>query len=165
MGKVVALQIRTYEKPGTHICAAFLNNNSTKKAATITFKGQDYYLPPKSISILPDCKTVVYNTDSVTPNLKLSLLWWEIMFLANLESAWRDGITLVASFFSIFLWQIVAQHNARNFHPSKKASNLKWEMSQESIPQMHHLETRSKEPLELYNMTKDTSDYAWYSTR
>ncbi|KAI8554079.1 hypothetical protein RHMOL_Rhmol05G0069700 [Rhododendron molle] len=117
------LEIRTYEKPGTNTCAAFLNNNSTKQAATIKFKGQDYYLPPKSISVLPDCKTVVYNTAS-----------------------------------------IVAQHNARNFKPSKKASNLKWEMSQESIPEMQQLQTTSKVPMELYNLTKDTSDYAWYST-
>ncbi|KAG5547740.1 hypothetical protein RHGRI_013433 [Rhododendron griersonianum] len=62
------------------------------------------------------------------------------------------------------LWGIVAQHNARNFKPSKKASNLKWEMSQESIPEMQQLQTTSKEPMELYNLTKDTSDYAWYST-
>lgn len=73
-GEVDSLQIRTYEKPGTNTCAAFLNNNSTKQAATIKFKGHDYYLPPKSISILPDCKTVVYNSASVTTNLKLSLL-------------------------------------------------------------------------------------------
>lgn len=73
-GEVDSLQIRTYEKPGTNTCAAFLNNNSTKQAATIKFKGQDYYLPPKSISILPDCKTVVYNSVSVTTNLKLLLL-------------------------------------------------------------------------------------------
>ncbi|PSS12101.1 Beta-galactosidase [Actinidia chinensis var. chinensis] len=117
------LEIRTYEKPGTQICAAFLNNNSTKSPATIKFRGQDYYLPRKSISILPDCNTVVFNTQS-----------------------------------------IVAQHNARNFHPSKKASDLNWEMSQETVPKIDELSLKSKEPMELYNLTKDTSDYAWYTT-
>ncbi|CAL5402278.1 unnamed protein product [Camellia sinensis] len=117
------LEVRTYEKPGTSICTAFLNNNNTKVPATINFRGQEYYLPPKSIGILPDCKTLVYNTQT-----------------------------------------IVAQHNARNFHPSKKASNLKWEMSPEVIPTMNQLSVKSKTPLELYSFTKDTSDYAWYST-
>ncbi|KAI8025515.1 Beta-galactosidase 13 [Camellia lanceoleosa] len=119
----VDLEIRTYEKPGTDICAAFLNNNHSKIPGTIKFRGKDYYLPPKSISILPDCKTVVFNTQT-----------------------------------------IVSQHNARNFHPSKNAQNLKWEMSQESIPNIHQLPLKSKFPLELYSLTKDTSDYAWYST-
>ena len=63
------------------------------------------------------------------------------------------------------LKQIVAQHNARNFHPSKKANKLKWEMSQESIPTIDELSVKYKSPLELYMFTKDTSDYAWYSTR
>ncbi|PIN19160.1 Beta-galactosidase [Handroanthus impetiginosus] len=59
------LEITTYEKAGTNICAAFLANNDTREDATINFRGVDYYLPPKSISILPDCKTVVYNTQTV----------------------------------------------------------------------------------------------------
>ncbi|PSS29520.1 Beta-galactosidase [Actinidia chinensis var. chinensis] len=117
------LEIRTYEKPGTDICAAFLTNNNSKTPATINFRGQDYGLPQKSISILPDCKTVVFNTQT-----------------------------------------IVAQHNARSFHPSKKANKLKWEMSQESIPTIEELSVKYKSPLELYAFTKDTSDYAWYST-
>ncbi|KAL6963709.1 hypothetical protein U1Q18_034714, partial [Sarracenia purpurea var. burkii] len=117
------LEIRTYEKPGTDICAAFLNNNHTKIPATINFRGQEYYLPGKSISILPDCKTVVFNTQT-----------------------------------------IVAQHSARSFHPSKKARKLKWEMFGESIPSMNELPVQSKVPLELYSLTKDTSDYAWYGT-
>ncbi|XP_057500684.1 beta-galactosidase 13-like [Actinidia eriantha] len=117
------LEIRTYEKPGTDICAAFLTNNHSKTPATINFRGRDYVLPQRSISILPDCKTVVFNTQ-----------------------------------------KIVAQHNARNFHPSKKANKLKWEMSQESIPTIDELSVKYKSPLELYMFTKDTSDYAWYST-
>lgn len=62
---VHSLQVRYYEKPGSNICAAFLTNNNSKMAQTVNFKGQEYYLPPRSISVLPDCKTVVYNTQTV----------------------------------------------------------------------------------------------------
>ncbi|KAE8008752.1 hypothetical protein FH972_005235 [Carpinus fangiana] len=56
------IEARLYETPGTNVCAAFLANNNSKEAATASFRGVDYYLPPRSISILPDCKTVVFNT-------------------------------------------------------------------------------------------------------
>ncbi|CAM8937839.1 unnamed protein product [Rhodiola kirilowii] len=59
------LEITTFEKTGTNVCAAFLTNNDTMKAQTIQFRGAEYYLPQRSISILPDCKTVVYNTFTI----------------------------------------------------------------------------------------------------
>ncbi|KGN43246.1 beta-galactosidase 13 [Cucumis sativus] len=59
------LEARFYEKPGTNICAAFLANNDTKSAQTINFRGREFLLPPRSISILPDCKTVVFNTETI----------------------------------------------------------------------------------------------------
>ncbi|KAK6143379.1 hypothetical protein DH2020_023727 [Rehmannia glutinosa] len=59
------LEITTYEKPGTKICVAFLTNNNSRVDSTINFRGVDYYLPAKSVSILPDCKTVVFNTQTV----------------------------------------------------------------------------------------------------
>ncbi|KAJ4889184.1 Beta-galactosidase 13 [Raphanus sativus] len=58
-------EIRYYEQPGTKVCAAFLANNNTEAAETIKFKGKEYVIPPRSISILPDCKTVVYSTAEV----------------------------------------------------------------------------------------------------
>ncbi|XP_059653985.1 beta-galactosidase 13-like [Cornus florida] len=116
------LEIRTFEKPG-EMCAAFLINNKTRDGATIKFRGQDIYLPAKSISILPDCKTVVYNTQT-----------------------------------------IVAQQSSRNFVPSTKACNLKWEMFRETILTTKDMSNKNKMPQELYGLTKDTSDYAWYST-
>ncbi|GAB4853176.1 hypothetical protein Ancab_017363 [Ancistrocladus abbreviatus] len=47
------------------ICAAFLRNNDTHHSQTINFKGKDILLPKKSVSILPDCQTVVFNTDMI----------------------------------------------------------------------------------------------------
>lgn len=60
------IQVRIYEKPGTNICVAFITNNHTNQAATVNFRGSNYFMPPHSISVLPDCKTVVYNTQMVT---------------------------------------------------------------------------------------------------
>lgn len=60
------MQIIVYEKPGSDICAAFITNNHTKTPKTINFRGSDYILPPRSISILPDCKSLVFNTQMVT---------------------------------------------------------------------------------------------------
>ncbi|KAF5735934.1 beta-galactosidase 13-like [Tripterygium wilfordii] len=58
-------EAQIYEKPGTDICAAFLSNNNSRTPATVTFRGHQYYLPQHSISIVPDCKTVVYNTKMI----------------------------------------------------------------------------------------------------
>ncbi|XP_071723049.1 beta-galactosidase-like isoform X2 [Rutidosis leptorrhynchoides] len=43
-------------------CAAFLANYDPKSTATVKFANSQYYLPAWSVSILPDCKTEVYNT-------------------------------------------------------------------------------------------------------
>ncbi|KAG6779658.1 hypothetical protein POTOM_016052 [Populus tomentosa] len=113
---------RFFEKPGTNDCAAFLANNNTKDPETVTFRGKKYYLPAKSISILPDCKTVVYNTMTV-----------------------------------------VSQHNSRNFVKSRKTDGkLEWKMFSETIPS--NLLVDSRIPRELYNLTKDKTDYAWFTT-
>ncbi|KAL5779420.1 hypothetical protein ACOSQ2_010157 [Xanthoceras sorbifolium] len=47
-------------------CAAFLVNNDNRKHSTVLFRNCSYELPRKSISILPDCKTVAFNTDKVS---------------------------------------------------------------------------------------------------
>ena len=46
-------------------CAAFLVNNGSREARVV-FQGHRYVLPRKSIIILPDCKTVAFNTAMVT---------------------------------------------------------------------------------------------------
>lgn len=51
-------------------CAAFLANFNSRYSATVLFNGNHYNLPPWSISILPDCKNVVYNTATVTAEIK-----------------------------------------------------------------------------------------------
>ncbi|KAL1308933.1 hypothetical protein HN51_051562 [Arachis hypogaea] len=58
-------EIRVYEKPGTPICAAFLFNNHSTEAVTINFRGKNFFVPGHSISIIPDCKNEVLNTDNI----------------------------------------------------------------------------------------------------
>ncbi|XP_060198279.1 beta-galactosidase 16-like isoform X1 [Lycium barbarum] len=47
-------------------CAAFLVNIDNSKSAVVQFQNSSYELPRQSISILPDCKTVAFNTAKVS---------------------------------------------------------------------------------------------------
>ncbi|KAL4632699.1 hypothetical protein ACB092_04G069400 [Castanea dentata] len=46
-------------------CAAFISNGDDKNDKTIEFRNVSYHLPAWSVSILPDCKNVVFNTAEV----------------------------------------------------------------------------------------------------
>ncbi|KAG4952088.1 hypothetical protein JHK85_045955 [Glycine max] len=46
-------------------CAAFLSNYDSKSSARVMFNNMHYNLPPWSVSILPDCRNVVFNTAKV----------------------------------------------------------------------------------------------------
>ncbi|CAL9084947.1 unnamed protein product [Musa textilis] len=46
-------------------CAAFLANHDPNSYAKIMFNNMHYNLPPWSISILPDCRNVVFNTAKI----------------------------------------------------------------------------------------------------
>ncbi|RZB55397.1 beta-galactosidase-like isoform X2 [Glycine soja] len=54
------LEVHVFKTSGA--CAAFLANYDTKSSASVKFGNGQYDLPPWSISILPDCKTAVFNT-------------------------------------------------------------------------------------------------------
>ncbi|XP_042024656.1 beta-galactosidase 3-like [Salvia splendens] len=104
-------------------CAAFLSNYDTNSTAKVMFDNMHYILPPWSISILPDCKTVAFNTakvevqtsrlDMLPSNSKMSS--WET-YNEDLNSS-GDG----SSFSAVGL-------------------------------------------LEQINVTRDASDYLWYTT-
>ncbi|KAL3835327.1 hypothetical protein ACJIZ3_010063 [Penstemon smallii] len=53
-----------YEDP-TGACTAFISNMDDKNDKTVVFRNTSYYLPAWSVSILPDCKNVVFNTAKV----------------------------------------------------------------------------------------------------
>ncbi|XP_019709489.2 beta-galactosidase 11 [Elaeis guineensis] len=118
-------EARLYESPESNVCVAFLTNTNPRVDGTVNFRGTDYFLPHRSISILPDCKTVVFNTQMVN-----------------------------------------AQHNARTFRTEDVTrKNDKWQMFQERIPKFLKKGIVASRPLDLYNMTKDITDYMWYTTR
>ncbi|OMO52031.1 hypothetical protein CCACVL1_29402 [Corchorus capsularis] len=50
---------------GSGVCAAFLSNTDNKTDVNVVFRNVSYHLPAWSVSILPDCKNVVYNTAKV----------------------------------------------------------------------------------------------------
>ncbi|KAI5435901.1 hypothetical protein KIW84_022358, partial [Lathyrus oleraceus] len=47
-------------------CVALLINNDKGNNVTIQFRNSSYDLLPKSISILPDCQNVAFNTANVS---------------------------------------------------------------------------------------------------
>lgn len=52
-------------KTNNGACAAFLANYDTRNAATVKYGDAQHELPPWSISILPNCKTAIFNTARV----------------------------------------------------------------------------------------------------
>ncbi|XP_050226309.1 beta-galactosidase 8-like [Mercurialis annua] len=58
------LEAHVYYKSSNN-CAAFLANYDNSSDATVTFHGNLYFLPAWSVSILPDCKNVIFNSAKV----------------------------------------------------------------------------------------------------
>ncbi|KAJ3702733.1 hypothetical protein LUZ61_006438 [Rhynchospora tenuis] len=56
-------------------CAAFLANYNTKSFARVMFNNRHYNLPPWSISILPDCTNVVFNTAKIGVQTSQMQMW------------------------------------------------------------------------------------------
>lgn len=104
-------------------CAAFLANFHMNSPATVTFNQRHYELPAWSISILPDCKTAVFNTAKV--GSKTSQVH---MLPAN-----------------------VPTHSWGTF--TEDTSNIDTDSKLTVIGLLEQL-----------NVTRDTSDYLWYTT-
>ncbi|KAL0410015.1 UNVERIFIED_CONTAM: Beta-galactosidase 15 [Sesamum latifolium] len=95
-----------FEYNGTRVC--FLGNANNRDAKTIDFEGKSYTTPAWSVSILPDCVNVVYNTAEST--------------LSTLKPQWRicgplKGVTyanqlldqkLVTNDTSDYLWYMTS---------------------------------------------------------
>ncbi|KAE8659884.1 Beta-galactosidase 5 [Hibiscus syriacus] len=104
-------------------CAAFLSNYHMKSAARVTFNNRHYDLPPWSISILPDCKHVAFNTALV--GVKTS----RIQMLPT------------------------------------NSKMLSWEAYDEDISSLGESSTTTAPGLlDQINVTRDKSDYLWYTT-
>ncbi|XP_076933471.1 beta-galactosidase 3-like [Bidens hawaiensis] len=109
--------------PKSGPCAAFLSNYDPNNAAKVTFNNKHYTLPPWSISILPDCNNVVFNTANV-----------------EVESTQMEMLPSDSNMFS-------------------------WEMYTEDLTVSDESSTFTVSGLlEQINITRDTSDYLWYTT-
>lgn len=69
----LVLQADVYED-ASGACAAFLANMDDKNDKVVQFRHISYNLPAWSVSILPDCKNVVFNTAKVSVCFKQILV-------------------------------------------------------------------------------------------
>ncbi|CAI0468997.1 unnamed protein product [Linum tenue] len=128
-------------------CVAFLVNVDDKKDATVVFRNASYHLPAWSVSILPDCKNVVFNTAKVSSQTTVPEMVPEDLkpspeMCMEEKDAGGDSS-------SSLKWQ----------------NPLKWEVFVEKAG------IWGKEADLVYNglvdqlnVTKDASDYLWYTT-
>ncbi|KAL5858282.1 hypothetical protein ACOSQ3_005740 [Xanthoceras sorbifolium] len=115
-------QVHVFSSKSGH-CAAFLSNYNTESAARVTFNKKNYNLPPWSISILPDCKNVVFNT-------------------ANVKTK-TSHVQMLSTNVDLHSWETFNEDIFSSVGDSTiTVSGL----------------------LEQLNITRDTSDYLWYST-
>lgn len=137
-------------------CAAFLVNRGATDV-NILFQNVTYKLPLSSISILPDCKTVAFNTRMVrfkpTSTGKNFPAASSFYFLINFNH-WNT------------FDQVSVQHNTRSMRAVQTfGSSEEWQEFKEMIPSFDETELRADELLEHMGTTKDSSDYLWYTLR
>ncbi|RVX08585.1 Beta-galactosidase 8 [Vitis vinifera] len=83
-----ALHTSIIERPMS--VAAFLANFDSSLDANVTFNGNSYFLPAWSVSILPDCKNVIFNhckVDSGSEN-RMEKLHYPGLKASNLIVNW-----------------------------------------------------------------------------
>ncbi|KAL2318800.1 hypothetical protein Fmac_032676 [Flemingia macrophylla] len=78
-------------------CAAFLANYHSNSAARVMFNNRKYDLPPWSISILPDCRTDVFNTARVRFQTSLIQMVPSNSKLLSWETYYEDVSSLAES--------------------------------------------------------------------
>ncbi|KAF3560065.1 hypothetical protein F2Q69_00017171 [Brassica cretica] len=127
---------------GGKVCAAFLANIDEHKSAYVKFNGQSYTLPPWSVSILPDCRHVAYNTAKVGAQTSVK----------TVEPA-RPPLGSMS-----ILQRVVSQDSASYISKS-------WMALKEPIGIWGENNFTAQGLLEHLNVTKDQSDYLWHKTR
>ncbi|KAH1236768.1 Beta-galactosidase 9 [Glycine max] len=124
------------------ICSAFLANIDEWKEATVTFRGQRYTIPPWSVSVLPDCRNTVFNTAKVRAQTSVKLVESYLPTVSNIFPA--QQLRHQNDFYYI----------SKSWMTTKEPLNI-WSKSSFTVEGIwEHL-----------NVTKDQSDYLWYSTR
>lgn len=119
-------------EPG--LCAAFLSNSDAHSDTTVNFQGLTYNLPAWSVSILPDCKNVAFNTAKI-----------------NVQS---NSATLIAPRLKL--------GSSNKLLNQKMEQSISWETFQENFGDLGNAQFQRQGLLEHISTTKDTTDYLWY---
>ncbi|KAG0477576.1 hypothetical protein HPP92_012295 [Vanilla planifolia] len=126
------LEAHVYKTSGQ--CAAFLANIGTSDA-TVTFNGKSYNLPAWSVSILPDCQNVVFNTAQI--NAQSTTV--EVLYKASETQPSDQPID------------------------SSEVLQSDWEYVNEPVGISKSDAFKKNGLVEQINTTADSSDYLWYS--
>ncbi|XP_073137651.1 beta-galactosidase 8-like [Henckelia pumila] len=133
------LEVTVY-KTESGQCAAFLANLGNQTDATVSFNGDSYDLPAWSVSILPDCQNVVFNTAKINSATTIPKF---------IHQASQNGTYSVAS--------------NQNGTTSAGPPLSQWSWFREPVG----ISSKSAFVLlglvEQINTTADKSDYLWYS--
>ncbi|XP_062204504.1 beta-galactosidase 15 isoform X1 [Phragmites australis] len=122
------------------ICSAFLANIDEHKYVSVWIFGKSYNLPPWSVSILPDCENVAFNTATV--GTQTSVFTVESGSPSYSSRHKPSVLTLVGGI----------PYLSSTWWTSKEPIGT-WGNSFAAQGILEHL-----------NVTKDISDYLWYST-
>ncbi|KAL5702789.1 Beta-galactosidase 9 [Ranunculus cassubicifolius] len=122
-------------------CSAFLANIDERNTASVTFLGKVYSIPPWSVSILPDCANVAFNTAKVRAQTSVKTLEFGSPRLSKMTGS-RD-----------LLLQDVYPTISKTWMTAKEPIGA-WSKNNFTVQGI----------LEHVNVTKDTSDYLWCIT-
>ncbi|XP_051127758.1 beta-galactosidase 9 isoform X2 [Andrographis paniculata] len=149
---LVAVHSPTYIKLGpkqeAHVyrddskCSAFLANIDEHRSATVNFLNQAYNLPPWSVIILPDCRNIAFNTAKIGAQTSIK----------------TTGLGVSSGIYDLSSLKLMVPYESE--YISKAWSFVKEPIGVWSDNNFTHLGI-----LEHLNVTKDKSDYLWYTTR
>ncbi|KAL8481118.1 hypothetical protein ACS0TY_027594 [Phlomoides rotata] len=123
-------------------CSAFLANIDEHNSATVRFLNQVYTLPPWSVSILPDCRNTAFNTAEIGAQTSIKTVGVDVASYLNDPEPVK----------------LMAPHEVEYISKT-------WEFVKEPIGVWSPRNFTHQGILEHLNVTKDQSDYLWYTTR
>ncbi|XP_042439473.1 beta-galactosidase 8-like isoform X3 [Zingiber officinale] len=122
-------------KTSSGTCAAFLANVNSNSDAIVTFYGKTYHLAAWSVSVLPDCENVVFNTAQIISQATLS----ETKYVKTYSQESDQPIF------------------------TSEITESGWKYVQEPVGISKTSAFKREGLLEQINTTGDVSDYLWYS--
>jgi hypothetical protein len=134
---------------------AFLVNFDQHNTPKVEFRNISLELAPKSISVLSDCRNVVFETAKVSDLLRNILCFLITCKYKHIPSC---------SFIYLFSSQVNAQHGSRTANAVQSLNDINnWKAFIEPVPQDLSKSTYTGNQLfEQLTTTKDETDYLWY---